>query len=67
MKTISRKFYSCPHCGHSIEVTLDTSQGSQEFYDDCPACCQTIHLTMQLDELHDEIQLSVDADDEQYF
>lgn len=67
MKTFSQQHWNCPQCGHGIELTLDTSQGSQEYYEDCPACCSPIHIKMQVDELHDEIVLVVDADDEQYF
>ncbi len=57
----------CPHCGHSIRMTLDASAGSQEFYDDCPACCNAIHLTLNINEAQKTIQLFVDADDEQIF
>lgn len=67
MKAFSRRHYACPHCGHSIEITLDTTHGSQEFYDDCPACCRAIHLNMQVDDIQNDVNLTVDADDEQYF
>ncbi|WP_375753957.1 CPXCG motif-containing cysteine-rich protein [Vibrio sp. HN007] len=67
MKDYCEKHVLCPHCGYSIGITLDASNGSQEFYDDCPACCRAIHLNMQVDEQHDAINLFVDADDEQYF
>ncbi len=67
MKAYTERHFACPHCGHSIEITLDASHGSQEFYDDCPACCRAIHLNMQVDEVNEKILLSVDADDEQFF
>ncbi|WP_413111478.1 CPXCG motif-containing cysteine-rich protein [Thaumasiovibrio sp. DFM-14] len=57
----------CPHCGHMIKMTLDVSAGSQDFYDDCPACCNAIHLQLNIDEASQSIQLFVDADDEQIF
>ncbi|NAW56933.1 CPXCG motif-containing cysteine-rich protein, partial [Vibrio sp. V36_P2S2PM302] len=57
----------CPHCGHSIGITLDASNGSQDFYDDCPACCNAIHLSMTVNEVTDSVDLYVDADDEQIF
>ncbi|GAJ75217.1 hypothetical protein JCM18905_976 [Vibrio sp. JCM 18905] len=49
-----------PHCGHSIGITLDASNGDQEFYDDCPACCHAIHLNMRVDELQDKVELFID-------
>ncbi|SON48685.1 CPXCG motif-containing cysteine-rich protein [Vibrio tapetis] len=67
MNSYTEKNVKCPHCGHMIGITLDASNGSQEFYDDCPACCHAIHLNMMVDEQHDNIQLFIDADDEQIF
>ncbi|MFD2166835.1 CPXCG motif-containing cysteine-rich protein [Thalassotalea euphylliae] len=57
----------CPHCGHHLHVLLDPTAGDQDYYDECPACCSDIHLNMHIDEEHQSIELSVDADDEQYF
>ncbi|BDA13748.1 CPXCG motif-containing cysteine-rich protein [Aeromonas caviae] len=57
----------CPHCGHHTRVELDASQGDQEFYEDCMACCNPIHLRLHRDEARDCLQLFVDADDEQLF
>lgn len=67
MQNFTERRIDCPHCGHSIRITLDTSGGDQEFYDDCPACCNAIHLSMQIDTQHKTITLFVDADDEQIF
>ncbi len=36
MREFTEKTVQCPHCGHAIRITLDSSNGSQEFYDDCP-------------------------------
>ena len=57
----------CPHCGHHTRVELDASQGDQEFYEDCMACCNPIHLRLHRDEARDCLQLFVDADAEQLF
>lgn len=64
---ISRKTISCPHCGHHLHITLDTTQGDQNYYESCPSCCNDIHMTMHIDEYNQKIQLSIDADDEQFF
>ena len=34
----------CPNCGHNIRVSLDASEGDQDYYDECPACCREMHL-----------------------
>lgn len=67
MKSYAERQVSCPHCGQTIAVPIDTTQGDQDFYHDCPGCCNAIHLNMHLDEIHDKIELQVDADDEQIF
>ncbi len=67
MNNYTEKRVECPHCGYHISMTLDATNGNQEFYDDCPACCHAIHLNMQVDHVTEEIKLTVDADDEQIF
>lgn len=57
----------CPHCGHHIRVVLDASEGDQDYYDECPACCKEMHLNLHVDEYNQKIQLAVDSDDEQVF
>ncbi|MDR9827066.1 CPXCG motif-containing cysteine-rich protein [Vibrio sp. FNV 38] len=67
MRTYTERRVNCPHCDHSIGMTIDASNGSQEFYDDCPACCHAIHMSVVVDEVHNTIELYSDADDEQIF
>ncbi|QSX35330.1 CPXCG motif-containing cysteine-rich protein [Shewanella avicenniae] len=64
---MKRQTICCPYCGHHQAVELDTSQGDQEFYNDCHICCNPIHVTMHIDHQHQTIKLHVDADDEQYY
>jgi len=63
---IDKKIH-CPHCGHNIRISVDSSSGDQNYYDECPACCRDIHLDMHIDESQQKIQLAVDSDDEQVF
>ncbi len=67
MKAFSEQSAVCPHCGHTLRISLDSTNGSQDFYDDCTACCHPIHFYMVVDELNDCIELTLDADDEQIF
>jgi hypothetical protein len=30
---------SCPYCGETISVLIDSSAGDQQYYEDCPVCC----------------------------
>jgi hypothetical protein len=66
-KNIFNERIECPHCGHHIFITLDTSGGDQDYYEDCTACCAPIHLNMHIDEYYQKIQLAIDSDDEQVY
>ena len=67
MRDYTTKTIVCPHCGHHTPIELDASQGDQEFYEECMACCNPIHLRLHRDEQRDRLQLYVDADDEQIY
>ena len=67
MKQLQNKTIECPHCGHHVHIDLDTTQGDQDYYEDCPACCNAIHMNMHIDEVHKKVQLSIDSDNEQVF
>lgn len=57
----------CPHCGHRVHLMLDPTNGDQDYYEDCSNCCNPIHLQLRVDEIHKQVQLSVDSDDEQIY
>ncbi|MCE9678497.1 CPXCG motif-containing cysteine-rich protein [Shewanella sp. AS1] len=61
------KILSCPHCGHDQHINIDLSNGDQEYYDDCSACCNPIHIRAHIDEQHHKVELYIDADDEQIY
>ena len=35
----------CPHCGESLNLTLDLSVPRQSYVEDCPVCCQSMLVT----------------------
>ena len=67
LKNISEIKVKCPHCGHHLFLTLDATKGDQDYYDECPACCKEMHLTMHIDEYHQKVELMIESDDEQVF
>jgi cysteine-rich CPXCG protein len=38
---------TCPHCGESFPLMLDTSLPEQSTIEDCTVCCQPIGLTIR--------------------
>jgi Cysteine-rich CPXCG len=38
---------TCPHCGETFPLQIDTSQDEQSLIEDCTVCCQPIALTIQ--------------------
>ena len=41
----------CPYCGEPFSTTLELTDGSQAYIEDCPVCCRPIEfrLTVGLD------------------
>jgi hypothetical protein len=36
---------ACPHCGETIELTLDLSVPDQSYIEDCPVCCKPMAVS----------------------
>lgn len=50
MSLLDTSIISCPYCGESIELVIDTSVGEQEYIEDCEVCCRPITLLIQTDQ-----------------
>ncbi len=46
MELIRETDISCPHCGESFPLLIDTSEGEQTLTEDCSVCCRPIALTI---------------------
>jgi hypothetical protein len=41
---------TCPYCGESVDVIVDSSGGEQqEYIEDCPVCCQPWQVVVEQD------------------
>ena len=41
----------CPHCGQTVEISVDTGGGeSQEYIEDCPVCCRPWRVLVEVDD-----------------
>jgi transcription elongation factor Elf1 len=38
---------SCPFCGQSFEIVVDTSIASQRFTTDCEVCCRPFEVSVE--------------------
>jgi transposase-like protein len=38
---------SCPYCGQSCTIAVDTSVGSQRFTTDCEVCCRPFTVLVE--------------------
>jgi hypothetical protein len=41
---------TCPHCGETINLTLDLSVPEQSYIEDCPVCCKPMVVSYSADE-----------------
>ena len=53
----------CPYCGEVISVSVDTSAGSDSYWEDCQVCCRPMVLQITVDEERNaEIAVRVETD-----
>ncbi|MES9962222.1 MAG: CPXCG motif-containing cysteine-rich protein [Candidatus Sedimenticola sp. 20ELBAFRAG] len=65
MNSLSEKSISCPYCGEAIDVLIDSSEGGQEYIEDCQVCCRPIIFVIA--EAPDgELSVSVYSEDDTY-
>ncbi len=57
----------CPHCGHTTQLGVDTSNGDQDYQEECSDCCDLIHIQLTVDPIHSQTRLKVDGNDEQFY
>jgi hypothetical protein len=41
--------YLCPYCCENIGTSVDLTDGSRSYIEDCQVCCQPIALSLQVD------------------
>ena len=42
---------TCPYCGETVTIVLDSSSGSeQDYVEDCEVCCRPWQVTVRYDE-----------------
>jgi hypothetical protein len=39
----------CPHCFERSEISVETIYGNQRYIQDCQVCCQSIALSVEVD------------------
>lgn len=56
----SSRHVSCPYCGETVELLLDSGSGeTQEYIEDCEVCCQPWQVRVRYDDGWAEVHLEV--------
>jgi len=42
---LTEQTVSCPYCGESLTILLDTSAGGQSYVEDCQVCCRPMNVS----------------------
>lgn len=63
MYTSELKSISCPYCGESIELVIDTSIDQQQYIEDCQVCCRPISVNVSIIE-PDQIVVNATAEND---
>lgn len=48
---------SCPNCGTTIVLTVDTSAGTSDYIEDCPVCCRPIRIRLSIGAAGPQLEL----------
>lgn len=51
---------TCPFCGQTFEIVLDTTVASQRFVTDCEICCRPMEVLVECED-GEVVSLSVDV------
>jgi len=62
MELLERKI-TCPYCGEDIDVLIDDSSSSQDYFEDCSVCCRPIRVQVSVD-FEGDCQVTILRDDE---
>jgi len=56
-------FYTCPHCGESVDTDPDLGGGtSQQYIEDCAVCCRPNRIRARYSRELDDYVIEADAD-----
>ncbi|HEY4282406.1 MAG TPA: CPXCG motif-containing cysteine-rich protein [Chthoniobacterales bacterium] len=47
MELVVEADVTCPHCGETFPLQIDTSQSEQTLVEDCTVCCRPMTLSVQ--------------------
>ena len=47
MEIVIEAEITCPHCGESFPLQIDTSEREQSLIEDCTVCCRPIHIVVR--------------------
>lgn len=65
MTPLTEQTISCPYCGESINVLIDSTDAGQEYIEDCQVCCRPIVFVIS--STHSgEPTVAVHGEDESY-
>ncbi len=43
------RYITCPYCGESIEILIDDSVNTQDYFEDCSVCCRPVRIQLNVD------------------
>ena len=55
---------TCPYCGETIAVEIDTSINEQQYIEDCQVCCAPIVFQVRIDDAFDHIEVTARSENE---
>ncbi len=61
MNELSEERISCPYCGESISLLVDSSESGNQYIEDCQVCCRPIEITVW-SQIDGSVSVTVETD-----
>jgi len=65
MTLLNEKVVSCPYCGESIDVLIDSEEVDQQYIEDCQVCCRPITFVITTS-FRGDMSVAVHAENETF-
>jgi hypothetical protein len=49
MNQLAEKQITCPYCGETIDILIDSLERDQSYIEDCQVCCRPIEMKIFVD------------------
>jgi len=65
LNPLIEKYISCPYCGETIDILIDSSDLDQQYIEDCQVCCKPITFLVS-ESMNGDMEVRVYSEDDAF-